>query len=142
VHDEGSKGASRTLEWGVVQRKSFIQPRPTPASLDKPGAHLETPQRLGILPTWAFWNRRDVWRYGRRFIAPVAGMTIGAFYALAVVIRHPYWSAPLFGGVASGAIILSTGVLERVVRKRRQLRINDAGRMAAKSHRTLSPDER
>jgi hypothetical protein len=125
-----------------VEKDSLATTRPNQAALDKPGAHLELPQRLGILPTWAFWNRRDVWRYGRWFVGPVAGLTIAALYTLTVVGGAPYWSAPIFGGAASGAVILATGILERVVRKRRQQRISEAGRLASEGRRSLGPEEK
>lgn len=35
-----------------------LMPRPPEGAT----SYLDRPQRLGFLPTRAFWNRRDVWR--------------------------------------------------------------------------------
>ncbi len=83
---------------------------------DRPGRHLETPQRLWILPTLAFWNRRDVWVNARWFIAPVAGAG-----ALATGLASA-WVAPALlpvVGLLSGIpVVLTQGLLERYVRRK------------------------
>ena len=83
----------------------------------KPGQFLETRQRLGLLPTWAFWNRPDVWRTGRWFVAPVVGATVGLGLWLSQVV--PDWAVPLvlvlFGPVPP---MVTMGLLERYIRKR------------------------
>lgn len=67
------------------------------------------PQRLGILPTLSFWNRRENWRPVRY---PMAGVAVGAM-AVNQLVDPPL----LIGGLTTGlAVYLSIGVMERVLR--------------------------
>jgi hypothetical protein len=86
-------------------------------ALEKPGSFLETPQKLGIWPTWTFWNRRDVWQRARWFVAPVAGVTVSASMLLTFLLGLPLWVAPATGLVGGGVITLWMGGLERYIRK-------------------------
>ena len=84
----------------------------------RPGRHLETKQRLGIVPTWSFWNRRDVWRSARWYACPIAFLGVQAgFWApmwleLAVVPRLLASQA-----IGVGTLVLALGALERYIRK-------------------------
>jgi hypothetical protein len=84
----------------------------------RPGRHLETKQRLGIVPTWSFWNRRDVWRSARWYACPIAFFGVQAgFWApmwldLAMVPRLLASQA-----IGVGTLILGLGALERYIRK-------------------------
>jgi hypothetical protein len=95
----------------------------------RPGRYLETPQSLGILPTWSFWNRRDVWRSARWFVAPVVGLTIGGTLALDVGL-HVFWKAAIKVAIAAAVPVIQMGLLERYVRsvvRRRQGSLGDRG---------------
>ena len=82
----------------------------------RPGRYLETPQRLGILPTLHFWNRRDVWKNVRWLMAPLAGM--GALTTgLAWDAVNPAM-LPLVGLASGVPLVLAHGLLERYVRRR------------------------
>jgi hypothetical protein len=82
----------------------------------RPGRYLETPQRLGILPTLHFWNRRDVWKHARWFTAPLAGL--GALVTgLAWDSVHP-GLMPVVGLASGVPVVLAHGLLERYVRRR------------------------
>ncbi len=83
------------------------------------GQHLETQQRLGIVPTWTFWNRRDVWRLARWYAHPMT------FVALQAGFWVPTWLdlAPAARVLASpaigvGVLALALGALERYIRSR------------------------
>jgi len=58
-------------------------------ALEKAGSLLDRPQKLGILPTWTFWNRRDVWQRARWFVAPVAGVTVSTCMFLTLFLGTP-----------------------------------------------------
>jgi hypothetical protein len=74
-------------------------------------ALLDTKQRLGILPTWWFWNDRSNYR-------PAAGFTVTAFtivYSVVVIVEP----GPLISGILCAlAPYLTLGGLERIVRRR------------------------
>lgn len=79
-------------------------------------AYLDRPQRLGFLPTTAFWNRPDVWK--------IAGRPTGVFVflwlmmlSLFVVEWTPMWASGLIAGVGP---VLFVGLLERYLRARLQ----------------------
>ena len=91
----------------------------------RPGRYLETPQRLGILPTLHFWNRRDVWQSGRWVIAPVAGAS-ALFTGLAWTVVSPSL-VPLVGLASGVPVILAHGLLERYVRRRLRERARARG---------------
>ncbi len=85
---------------------------------EKDLAYLDRPQRLGFLPTLAFWNRRDV--------SKVTGPMLGTFVllwlmALALFVNEwtPTWVSGLLGGLGP---YLFLGALERVIRKRLRAR--------------------
>jgi hypothetical protein len=88
------------------------------SSPPRPGRHLETRQSLGILPTWAFWNRRDVWRSARWYACPIAFLGVQAgFWApiwlsLSLVPRLIASQA-----IGVGTLALALGALERHIRK-------------------------
>jgi hypothetical protein len=101
-------------------------------ALEKPGSFLETPQKLGIWPTWSFWNRRDVWQRARWFVAPVAGLAASACMLLPMFFRLPVWVAPATALVPGGVITLWMGGLERHIRKRIEQRKQQAREVAAR----------
>jgi len=81
---------------------------------DKALARLERPQRLGFLPTLAFWKRRDVWK--------IAGPWTAAFVFLWTVLLDlfvrgliPAWASPVIAGAGP---VLFVGLLERYLRAR------------------------
>jgi hypothetical protein len=88
----------------------------------RPGRYLETPQRLGILPTWSFWNRKDVWRRARWFVAPVAGLSVMASMML-TMFAHSFALAP----IAAAVPVLQMGLLERYIRSAVRRRAGQKG---------------
>lgn len=71
---------------------------------------LDRPQRLGVLPTWWFWNDRENWRkVGWAFAILAAAMNI------VLMVIDP----PLLIGLAiiSVVMVLAIGVLEKYVRR-------------------------
>lgn len=93
---------------------SALAPRPTHAE----SARLDAPQRLGIVPTSAFWKRPDVWR--------IAGLPTGVFVFfwllgldLFLSASIPLWASGLLGGLGP---LLFVGLLERYLRRRMQQR--------------------
>lgn len=87
-----------------------LAPRPPEAEVP----HLDRPQRLGFLPTTAFWKRRDVWR--------IAGPPTGVFVFLwlmmldlLVVDFTPMWASGLLAGIGP---YLFVALLERYLRVR------------------------
>lgn len=69
------------------------------------------PQRLGILPSFWFWNQKEHWRLVRW---PFAGLA--ALLVLIVSLTHV--PAVVAGVVASVSMTLALGLLERYVRAR------------------------
>jgi hypothetical protein len=84
-----------------------------------PAEHpLERPQRLGFLPTLAFWRRRDVWK--------IAGPWTAAFVCLWTVLLDlfvrglvPAWTSAVIAGAGP---MLFVGFLERYLRARLERR--------------------
>ena len=79
---------------------------------------LDHPQRLGILPTWWFWNDRENWRH--------VGWAFGALVVVMSIVLAFVQLRPLVAGLIAGlTILLAQGLLEKYVRgqmmKRRQL---------------------
>jgi hypothetical protein len=84
----------------------------------RPGRHLETRQQLGILPTWAFWNRRDVWRTARWYACPVAFFAIQAGFWAPIWLDLPFLPRLMASqAIGVGTLALALGALERYVRK-------------------------
>ncbi len=83
---------------------------------DRPGRHLETPQRWGVLPTLNFWNRRDVWPSARWLTIPVTAASALATAVLATLVDP--WLLPLVGPACGLPVIISHGLLERYIRRR------------------------
>jgi polyferredoxin len=85
----------------------------------RPGRHLETRQRLGILPTWSFWNRRDIWRAARWFAHPVVFVGVLAGSWIPAWLNLPFWPRMLAAqAIGIGALTFTLGALERYLRKR------------------------
>ncbi|MDC0671916.1 hypothetical protein [Nannocystis radixulma] len=90
-----------------------LAPRPR----EKQPALLDRRQRLGFLPTLAFWNRKD--------IRKLTGPWLAAFAALWLILLElirgavPPWATKLIG--AAGPLLFIT-VLERYVRARLERR--------------------
>jgi hypothetical protein len=81
----------------------------------RPGQYLETPQRLGILPTMAFWNRKDVWKSARWLVAPVVGASVFAIGIVGPQIES--FNIVVASGIGAAVPLLTMGLLERHVRK-------------------------
>lgn len=89
-----------------------------PVPADNELARLERPQRLGFLPTLAFWKRREVWK--------IAGPWAAAFVLLWTVLLDlfvrgsiPPWVTPVLAGAGP---VLFVGLLERYLRARLERR--------------------
>lgn len=89
-----------------------------PRAPEREPARLDRPQRLGFLPTTAFWQRPDVWK--------IAGPPTGLFVflwlmmlSLFVVEWTPMWASGLIAGLGP---LLFVGLLERYLRSRLQRR--------------------
>ena len=87
-----------------------LVPRPPETEV----THLDRPQRLGFLPTTAFWKRRDVWR--------IAGPPTGVFVFLWLVMLDlfvhgtiPMWASAIIAGIGP---YLFVALLERYLRAR------------------------
>jgi hypothetical protein len=87
-----------------------LAPRPPETEV----ANLDRPQRLGFLPTTAFWKRRDVWR--------IAGPPTGVFVFLWLMMlglfvtgSTPMWASAMLAGIGP---YLFVAVLERYLRVR------------------------
>jgi hypothetical protein len=93
-------------------------------ALEKTGAHLETPQRWGILPTLAFWNRRDVSWSARWFTAPMGFVIVSGAVSASSWLPGGYWKAPVVGVFAMLVSTLAIGGLERVVRRGLEARLH------------------
>jgi hypothetical protein len=110
-------------------------------ALEKAGSLLERPQKLGIWPTWSFWNRRDVWQRARWFVAPLAGITVSTCTVLTFILGLPMWAAPVTGLIGGGLITLWMGGLERIIRKRIKERTDQAREVAAREALLEAGDE-
>ena len=85
------------------------QPQTDPPRLDKP-------QRLGFLPTTAFWQRGDVWKIA----GPAAGMFVFLWLLaldLLVFESTPIWASAILAGIGP---FLFIALLERYLRSRIQ----------------------
>jgi hypothetical protein len=114
------QGANQSHAMAVFREVVFGADETSPR---RPGRHLETRQRLGILPTWAFWNRRDVWSSTRWFACPVV------FFALQGGFWIPCWLELSFvprliaaQAIGVGTLALALGALERWLRKKMRAR--------------------
>src|SRR4051812_24762624 len=84
----------------------------------RPGRHLETRQRLGILPTWSYWNRRDVWASARWYACPVVFFGLQAGFWVPNWLDLPFLPRLLAAQtIGVGTLALALGALERYVRK-------------------------
>jgi hypothetical protein len=71
---------------------------------------LDRPQRLGILPTWWFWNDRENWRH--------VGWAFGALVVVMSIVLLFVELSPLVAGLIAGStILLAQGLLEKYVRR-------------------------
>jgi hypothetical protein len=83
------------------------------------GRHLETRQRFGILPTWSFWNRRDVWHTARWYAYPVVVLGVQAGCLIPAWLDLALWPRLLASqAIGLGTLALALGALERYIRKR------------------------
>jgi hypothetical protein len=80
------------------------------------GRYLERPQRWGVLPTMAFWCRRDVSTSARLMVIPVWMLT--AHLMLKIAVKVAWWSVPLMVAGALTVMFLLQGLLERYIRLR------------------------
>ena len=84
----------------------------------RPGRHLETRQRLGILPTWSFWNRRDIWHSARWYARPVIFFGVQGGFWIPGLLQLPLLPRLLAAQVIGlGTLTLALGALERYIRK-------------------------
>ncbi|WP_434424328.1 hypothetical protein [Nannocystis pusilla] len=79
---------------------------------------LDRPQRLGFLPTLAFWRRRDVWKIAGPWAATFVGLwtVLLDLFMLGFV---PAWASALLAGAGP---VLFVGLLERYLRARLERR--------------------
>ena len=95
----------------------------------RPGQHLETRQRLGILPTWRFWNRRDIWRSARWYAHPVAFLAVQAGCWIPASLDLSLWPRLLAAqAIGVGTLALALGALERYIRRQLSSRRRHAAR--------------
>ena len=81
------------------------------------GRYLETRQRLGILPTWSFWNRRDIWRAARWYAHPLVFFGVLGGFWIPTWLDLSMWPRLLAAqAIGVGTLTLALGVLERYVR--------------------------
>jgi hypothetical protein len=81
----------------------------TPASL------VDHPQRLGILPTWRFWNSPENGRLVARWFGALGALLVLATIALGL---HP-----VIGGIAAGGSwVLAVGLFEKYIRRQARRR--------------------
>jgi hypothetical protein len=80
------------------------------------GRYLETPQRWGVVPTMAFWCRRDVGRSAGLLLIPAWMIT--ANLMTRVAIQGPWWAVPPVMGGAVAAMFLIQGLFEKYIRRR------------------------
>lgn len=93
-------------------------PNLVPSEPAKQPVYLDRPQRLGILPTYSFWNQPDVWRLA----GPFMGVAI-AVWILALGVLLSGVLSPLTLGLAGGAgAVLLLGLFERLLRRRMRQR--------------------
>jgi hypothetical protein len=84
----------------------------------RPGRNLETKQPLGIVPTWAFWNRRDVWRTARWYACPIAFAGVQAGFWIPVWLELGHVARLITSQmIGLGILGLALGVLERFIRR-------------------------
>jgi hypothetical protein len=84
----------------------------------RPGRHLETRQRLGLLPTWSFWNRRDVWRSARWFACPVVFFGLQGGFWIPALLNLSFWPRLFVSqSIGVGSLALALGILERYLRR-------------------------
>ncbi len=94
----------------------------------KQPVYLDRPQRLGILPTYSFWNQPDVWRLAGPFMRVAFIVWMAALVLLPG--RLSLWTLALVC-IAGPELLL--GLFERHIRRRmRQRAALRAGADAAK----------
>lgn len=80
---------------------------------------LDRPQRMGILPSYWFWNRKENYQHIRWPQAIMAGLLI---FIWGIIPKElPLWLSALVPGVA---IVLALGLFERYIRRRAIARRN------------------
>jgi len=87
-----------------------LVPRPSETEV----AHLDRPQRLGFLPTTAFWKRRDVWRIA----GPPTSVFVFLWLLMLDLLVHgtiPMWASSIIAGIGP---YLFVALLERYLRAR------------------------
>jgi hypothetical protein len=79
----------------------------------KPGGLLGRPQRLGLMPTWWFWNDKENWRFVR---GPFMFLLIASTVALMMLQPAlPLWAIAAIPGVV---FTITLGLFERYIRRR------------------------
>ena len=107
---------------------------PAPRPSEKNPARLDRPQRLGFLPTAAFWKRPDVWKIA----GPWSAVFVVLWWVLIDLFAKnwiPFWASALL--VAMGQFLF-IAMLERYLRTRLRHRALGQGdgrvRAAAPEH--------
>jgi hypothetical protein len=116
--EEGSRHALTTPRGprGALWREVILGA--DESSPPRPGRHLETRQRLGIVPTWSFWNRCDVWRSARWYACPMAFIGVQAGFWAPMWFDLAMWPRLLASqAIGVGTLVLGLGALERYIRK-------------------------
>jgi hypothetical protein len=94
----------------------------------RPGRYLETPQRWGVLPTLAFWNRRQVWRSAGLLLVPF--ILLGFQLSAKAADYLAWWLAPFTAVLSFLPILLGQGLLERYIRSRARTASQDTRHQA------------
>lgn len=92
-----------------MRRKTLV-----PANAPTLGA----PQRLGILPTWSFWKRKDVSK--ERIVVTVSTafpIGLGAGIILDHLPPH-FWMTGIVALIGGGCFEVSFGLVERYLRRK------------------------
>lgn len=85
-----------------------------PCPSERAPIYLDRPQRLGFLPTAAFWRQPDVWRLAWPWTGAFVFLWL-MMLSVFVVDWTPMWASGLIAGIGP---YLFVGLLERYLRAR------------------------
>ena len=106
-------GALRSGRRGRTRSRATVNDQIQPVVQGTGEYLLDRPQRLGILPSYWFWGRKENYRHIRWPQAILAGVFI---FIWGIIPKSlPLWLSALVPGVA---IVLALGLFERYIRRR------------------------